>query len=183
MPNPFIDAQDLVDYLGRGTTSDPGMLIAIDSACDMCRTIAEMDFNAGTATISLDGSGTDCLVLPQRPVNTVGTVTLSSSGTITDWMATADGRLLRGTAGCYPRPTWPEGRQNVSITYSYGYEAVDLPRDVRAVALQVAARMIVQGVAKSEAVGDVSVTYAANAGDLTANELRILKKYRKTRSF
>jgi len=182
MPNPFIDAQDVVDYIGRGTITDPGMLIAIDAACDMCRTVAEMDFNAGTATVSLDGTGTDCLVLPQRPVNTVGTVTVAA-GTITDWMVTDDGGLLRGAAGVDPRPVWPEGRQNVSVTYSFGYEAVDLPRDVRAVALQAAARFIVQGVAKKETVGDVTVEYATNANDLTTNELRILRKYRKARSF
>jgi hypothetical protein len=182
MPDPFIDAQDLVDYLGRGTISDPGMLIALDSACDMCRTIAEQDFNAGTATVSLDGTGGDSLVLAHFPVANAGTVILNG-GTITDYMLSANGLLLRGTAGGTPRPTWPQGRQNVTVTYEHGYQTVDLPRDVRMVALSIASRMIVQGVAKSESVGPVSITYAAGASDVTANEDRILKKYRRTRSF
>jgi hypothetical protein len=71
----------------------------------------------------------------------------------------------------------------VTITYQHGYAAVDLPRDVRMVALSVASRYVVQGVAKRESQGDLSIDYATAAGDLTANELRILRKYRRTRSF
>jgi hypothetical protein len=182
MPDPFIDAQDLVDYLGRGTITDPGMLIALDAACDTCRVIAEQDFNAGTITVALDGTGGDSLVLAHYPVSSAGTVTVNG-GTITDCMLTANGLLLRGTAGGGTRPVWPQGRQNVTVTYEHGYEAVDLPRDVRAVALQIASRMVVQGVAKSETLGDASITYAAGASDVTANEERILKKYRRTRSY
>jgi hypothetical protein len=182
LPDPFIDAQDIVDYLGRGTITDPGMLIALDSACDMCRTIAEQDFNAGTATVSLDGTGGDALVLAHFPVSAAGTV-LVNGGTITDYMLSANGLLLRGTAGCNPRPTWPTGRQNISVTYNHGYQSVDLPRDVRVVALSIASRLVVQGVAKSESQGDMSITYSAASTDVTANEERILKKYRRTRSY
>jgi hypothetical protein len=119
----------------------------------MCRTIAEQDFNAGTATVSLDGTGGDSLVLAHFPVANAGTV-IVNGGTITDYMLTANGLLLRGTAGGTPRPTWPQGRQNVTVTYEHGYQTVDLPRDVRMVALSIASRMIVQGVAKSETLGD-----------------------------
>ena len=181
MPDPFISAQDIVDYIGKGGTADPGMLIALDSACDICRTIAEQDFNAGTATVSLDGSGTDCLLLAQRPVLNAGTV-LVDGGTITDYMVTADGRLLRGSAVSSTTPsTWPQGRQNVQVVYDYGF--AEVPRDVRMVALQIAARIVVQGVAMKETQGDLSVDYATAATDLNANELRILRKYRKARSF
>jgi hypothetical protein len=182
VPNPFIDAQDIVDYIGVGGTTDPGMLIALDSACDICRTIAEQDFNAGTATVSLDGTGTDCLLLAQRPVLNAGTV-LVNGGTVTDYMLTADGRLLRGSAvsSTCTLPVWPMGRQNVQVTYEYGY--TEVPRDVRMVALQIAARIVVQGVTVRETQGDLSVDYATAATDLNANELRILRKYRKARSF
>ena len=180
MPDPFISAQDVVDYIGVGGTADPGMLIALDSACDICRTIAEQDFNAGTATVSLDGTGGDCLLLAQRPVLNAGTVTVNGAAE-TDFIATRDGRLLRGTAGGGTRPTWPAGRQNVTVTYEHGY--TEVPRDVRMVALQIAARIVVQGVAMKETQGDLSVDYATAATDLNANELRILRKYRKARSF
>jgi hypothetical protein len=64
MADPFIAPQDLVDYLGRGTITDPGMLIATDAACDTVRTIAERTFNQSTSTVTLDGTGTDALLLP-----------------------------------------------------------------------------------------------------------------------
>jgi hypothetical protein len=50
---------------------------------------------------------------------------------------------------------WPSGRQNITVTYDHGYADADLPRDVRMVALSVASRIAVQGVALEESVGDV----------------------------
>jgi hypothetical protein len=79
MPDPFISTQDIVDYLGRGTASDPGFLIATDAACDMCRTIAEQDFNQATSTYTGDGTGTDAFLLPQLPVTAAGTVTVNGA--------------------------------------------------------------------------------------------------------
>jgi hypothetical protein len=96
-------------------------------------------------------------------------------------MFTTDGRLLRGTAGGVPRPVFPVGRQNVTVTYTYGYSEV--PRDVRMVALSIASRLIVQGVAVEESLGDARVKYAVAGSDLTKNEERILSKYRAARSF
>src|SRR5689334_15369184 len=109
MPDPFISAQDIVDYLGRGNTSDPGMLIALDAACDTVRTFAEQDFNQVIGgTVVLDGTGTDALVLPGRPVSAAGTVSVNGTA-ITDYMLSGNGLLFRGSAGCDPRPVWPSG--------------------------------------------------------------------------
>lgn len=181
MPDPFISVQDLIDYLGRGGTADPGMLIATDSACDTVRTIAERDFNqviGGTAV--LDGSGTDCLLLPHLPVTAAGTVTVNG-GTITDYVLNGNGMLFRGTAGIDPRPVWPLGRQNVRVTYDHGYADQDIPRDVRMVALSLASRLVVQGPAVEENIGTVSIKYAGPPMDLTNSEKAILRKYRPTR--
>lgn len=182
MPDPFISQQDLTDYLGIDVTSDDGALIAIDAACDICRDVAERDFNLSTATLTLDGTGTDALLVPNRylPANAAGTVTVNGTAE-TDFMLTGTGVLLRGSAGCYPRPAWPFGRQNVTVTVDHGYADADLPRSVRMVALTVAARLVVQGAASEESVGDVRVKYAAAATDLTPGERRILGKYRGIR--
>ncbi len=181
MPDPFISTQDLVDYLGRGSLSDPGMLIATDAACDVVRVFSERDFNqviGGTAI--LDGSGTDALLLPQLPVTAAGTVTVNG-GTITDYVLNGNGILFRGTAGVDPRPVWPMGRQNVRVTYNYGYGTADLPTDVRMVALSLAARLVIQGPAVEETIGAVSVKYAGPPMDLTNSEQAIRRKYRPTR--
>jgi hypothetical protein len=178
---PFISPKDIVDYIGRGGTADPGIIIAADAACDMCRTVAGQLFNEITGdTITLDGTGTDTVLLPNVPVNAVGTITLNG-GTITDWMFNDNGVVFRGTAGVDPRPVWPRGRQNVTITYDHGYAEVDIPRDVRMVALALATRLVLQGAAIEEQRGTGRIRYAGPATDLTMGEQLILGKYRHIR--
>lgn len=179
MPDPFISLTDLGDILGRNVASDPGALIALDAACDICRDISEQQFNRGTTTVTLDGTGTDVLLLHERPVASAGTVTVAGSA-ITDFMLNGNGMLLRGSAGVYPRPVWPAGRQNVTVTYTHGFEDEDIPRSVRMVALSIASRLVVQGPALQETVGNVSVRYGVNSTDLTNGEKLILRRYRRT---
>lgn len=178
MPDPFISAQDLIDHLGRGGTADANFIQAADAACDICRDISEQSINRAVTTVTLDGTGTDALLLPELPVNSAGTV-LVNGGTVTDYVLSGNGILYRGTAGIDPRPVWPMGRQNIQVTYDHGYADQDIPRSVRKVALDIASRHAVQGVAKDESIGPVRITYAAAASDLTANELRILRKYKR----
>ena len=196
---PFISRQDLSDYIGQDVTADAGALAAVDAACDMVRNVAEQAFNAGTTTVVLDGTGTDALLLPETPVNNVGTVSIR--GTTVDpqfYAVRDDGAVLRtyGTAtggsqplfsddwqfvSGYSQVCWPVGRQNISVTYSHGYEPDDLPRDVRMVALTIASRLIIQGVTNTESVGDVTVRYGTNATDFTKGEKDILRKYKPAR--
>jgi hypothetical protein len=187
VPDPFIAPQDVVDFLGRGTITDPGMLIATDAACDICRDIAAQTFNQSTSTVTLDGTGTDALLLPELPVTAAGTVTIAGSA-VTDYVLNGNGILFRKASGTdvdYTNAmrtlTWPEGRQNITVTYTHGYADADIPRSVRMVALSIASRLVVQGVATEESIGDVRVKYAAPSTDLTAGELRILQRYRQTR--
>lgn len=181
MPDPFISPLDVVNYLGRGGTADPGFIIATDAACDICRTFAEQTFNEVLSdTVILDGTGTDALLLPQLPVNAVGTV-FEGATAVDDYSLNSNGILFRGSAGVDPRPVWPRGRQNISVTYDHGYASIDLPRDVRMVALSIASRLVVQGVATEENIGDVRVKYAGPATDLTKSEQMILAKYRRIR--
>lgn len=185
MSTPFLSLTDLSDYLGRDVTSDDGATIVVDSACEIVRTLAEQEFDAATSTVTLDGNGTDTIFLPQRPVSGAGTVTVNG-GTITDYTFNSEGRLTRTSEddpeyATWPRTEvssayWPAGRQNVEVTYDHG-ETV--PSDVRMVALSIAYRMITQGGATSEQVGDVRKTYAASSTDLTNGEKAILSKYRR----
>ncbi len=195
--SPFISRQDLSDVLGRDVTADDGALAAIDAACDMVRTLTEQDFNAVSGgTVVLDGTGTDSLILRRLPVTNIQSVTVGgtvNSGTltggtaVTNWMLRSDGVLLRTAGAAAVDPSgadtiplkWPSGRQNVQVVYSSGYGTAVLPRDVRAVALEVARRMVVQGNAMSETVGPVGIRYAVASTDFTAGELRILRKYRR----
>lgn len=199
MPSPFISRQDLADYTGRdGLTTDDGALIAIDAACDLVRERSEQIFNQTIGdTVTLDGTGTSCLLLPERPVNNVGTVVVSPwpylGGTAytygtADYRFTRSGRLYAGTAvnpswaGATYCGAWPRGEQNVTVTYDHGYTDDTFPRSVRMVALQLAARIIVQGVVKQESDGQQNVTYATGALDLTPTEEIVLEKHRQVSS-
>ena len=186
LSTPFISRQDLSDYLGRDVTADDGAALAVEMACEVVRTLTEQDFTTATETIYLDGSGTDLMFLPQRPVSAAGTVEVNGTA-VTDYSYTETGKLIRtsddeptwSTWGKTYQPTafWPEGRQNVSVTYTHG--AGTVPSDVRMVALHIAHRMITQGGAIQEQVGDVRKTYAAASTDLTKGEQAILRKYRR----
>lgn len=179
----FITTQDLSDVLGRDVTSDNGAEIAVQSACDVCRVVAEQTFDEVVGdTLTLDGTGTDCLLLPQLPVNAAGTVLVNGTA-VTDYVLADNGRLIRGSANsCWSTGAfWPLGRQNVTVTYDHGYAGGTIPADVRMVALSVASRLVIQGVASREQVGDVQVQYATAATDLTNGEQRILAKYRPIR--
>ncbi len=196
--DPFISRTDLTDHMGRDVTQDNGAIIAINAACDTCRRISEQMFTPVTADeLALDGSGTDCLLLPERPVNAVGTVVVNgvTKGTL-DFCNTTDGKLFAtdGTANWTTwsngwswlrggSAIWPLGRQNVVVTYDHGFQTdgiTDIPADVRGVALNIAERLVIQGVAIFETVGADSIRYAGAAGDLLPGELMILRQYRTT---
>lgn len=201
--DPFVDTIDLTDYLGRDVTADNGALIATDAACEIIRAYAEQSFNAGTAAVvTLDGSGTDCLLLPELPVTAAGTV-IEAGETLTldtDYVLADNGRLIRTSGGSFTSlpnyaygrgpwgyggwslgggAVWPEGRQNVQVTYDYGGT---IPNSVRMIALQLAERIYVQGPAVFEALSTgQQVRYAGPALDLTPGEKIILRKYRPMR--
>jgi len=190
MSAPFISEQDLVSYIGVGSVADPGIAIAVDAACAVCRTIAEQSFDAVVGdVIYRDGTGTDVLVLPELPATHAGTVLVNGSA-ITDYtLSTETGMLFRGTVNPsssswledpeWVSPlVWPRGRQNIKVTYDHGF-AGTVPSDVRMVALSAAARFVIQGAAIAETQGDLSVRYAGAATDLTVGERAILRKYRR----
>lgn len=183
MANPFISVSDLSSYIGRDMSADAGAVIAVDAASEICRDIAERDFTAGTTTLKLNGTGTDALLFPGRtlPVNTVTSVSVAGSA-ITDYTLNSNGdTLYRGTTTATDTSSvWPQGRQNVQVTFTHGYDSASLPRSVAMVALSIAARLVIQGPALEESVGNVRMRYANASTDLTTGEKMILKKYRRT---
>lgn len=182
----FITTEDLSDYLGRDVSSDDGAEFVVDAACQIVRTLSEQDFTEETSTVTLDGTGTDSVFLPQRPVNTVGTVAVNGD-VVTDFAFSDEGRLVRTSEddptfatwaqGYQSTAYWPNGRQNIEVTYEHG--AGTVPSDVRMVALMIAHRMVTQGGNLKEQVGDVNRTYAVSSTDLTNGEKAILRKYRR----
>lgn len=189
MATPFISRQDLTDHLGRNVLADDGALIAVDQACDTVRTMTEQTINRGTTTEVFDGTGTDAILLRELPVNGVSAVQVfngsqvwTTAGTA-DYTVNGDGMLLAtDTAGTSTVGTaWPRGRQNVRVTYDHGWASDDIPRDLRGVALAVAARIHLQGAAIEEASGDQRIKYGLNSTDFSDGERAILRKWRRCR--
>ena len=162
--------------LRRDLSSDSHASFSVDSACDMCRRVADQVFNeVEDDQIVLDGPGTDALLLPEMPVKEVSEVV--SNGVT---LSSPDNYVLNGNGILIRQPSplvWSRLRQSVSVTYTHGFATI--PEDVRAVALQAAARLYAQGPAIFEALGSYSVRYNAPATDFSSGEKAILRKYRR----
>ncbi len=184
MADPWITEQDVVDHLGRGDASDPGISQAISVACGMVRNFTEQDWLEDTRTILVDGTGTDALLLPQAPVTNIGQVQVAGEA-VTDYVLRDDGVLIRTLDSEEPTVSvakWPEGRQNVEVRYTAGYpSSAEMPDEVAGIAVMLAGRMVLQGPVLEERVGQTTVKYAGAAADLTTGEKMMLRKYRVAR--
>lgn len=195
MADPFISRTDLGNKLELDLSADDHALACVDAACDICRTISEQTFNKGTADeIVLDGSGTEVQLLPEFPVGTVTAVSEDGTAlTAADYrLDPQTGSLIRVPAetgyissNTMLRPTvvWNRGRRNINVTYDHGWELNDIPRDVRMVALNIAAKLYVQKSSTMfESLGAYSVRYAEEGPTgASENELRILRRYKRER--
>jgi hypothetical protein len=113
-------------------------------------------------TVILDG-GEHSLYLPDRPVVSVGAVTtLDRYGTAETPVVDVDYRVrgYRLIRSGY-RSVWPE---QVTVTYTHGYTAGNVPQGIRGVCLAAAARLYQnpEGL-RSETVGGVSWTAGGSA--------------------
>jgi len=125
----------------------------------------------------LHGTWSAGLVLPQVPVVSVSALTLDVEGVATadtDWVFDGQRTLWRD-AGC----SWGGDTQKITVTYSHGWE--EIPAEVRAVCLQIAARSYRNPAGVSaESVGQYSVTYGSGAQgiSLTPDEKTMLRSLR-----
>lgn len=107
-----------------------------------------------TETIRLDGTGTHVLFLPAAPVDTI-TVTLDGQ-VLTDYVISRRNGILRR------REVWPNGLENIEVTYAHGYQ--DIPEDVQDAVLEHATTLaMVYAHVQQESGGGTQVTYGAAA--------------------
>jgi hypothetical protein len=174
----FITSTELKDRLGYELVSANATL-CVDGACALIRSATGQSFShIEEEVIALDGSGTDVVLLPQLPVEEVKAVKVNGEA-VEDWrFYDKSGILARVTTAPVSCATWPKGRQNVEVTYSYGYEQTDVPAEVRLLALTIAARLYQQGIVASETVGTTQVTYSTDSLTFTKGEQAIIDRYR-----
>lgn len=174
--------------------TDVAGLIALEGASGVVRSYCGQTFDLTEGEqITLDGSGTRALKLPQAPALAITTVVVTDWDDVDTTLTTAD-YVLDASPGILWR-AWPEvwtaGHQNIAVTYDHGYVlpgqvGANLPEDIQLVTLQLAARFYSQATSggqeiSSEQIGTYQVTYAStgtSVGDLMPLERHILDRHR-----
>lgn len=174
----FATVSDLASWLG--TTIPNGdaratLLLQMASAAVQNRARQRLEFVAGDV-VTLPGTYSDALVLPERPVTAVSAVVIDGvalASTAYAW--TRLGRLWRVDGG-----SWGSPKTAVAVTYSHGFATI--PDDIRGVCLSAAARAYENPAAvQAESVASYSVTHGAEARGvaLTGTERDVVDRYRR----
>jgi hypothetical protein len=140
-------------------------------------------------TISLTGSWGYDLWLPERPVHSVSAVTVGATTLdVPSYRVSSNGRLYRGPVSPTVSFQWddvsePWGGSNtlISVTYTHGYQ--EIPADLRAVCLSLAARRHSNPESlQSETIGSYSYTNQNSEGSssmaLLDDERAVCARYR-----
>jgi hypothetical protein len=194
----FATVDDLADYLGRDRFGDPteyrqaSLLLDLASAEIRAWTRQTIDL-VSNDEVSLAGTWSPVLELPERPVVSVSSVELDGQAWVvdSDYSVAAGALLVSGTLPSfngYPGATGRSGAHwggpgvVVSVTYTHGFATV--PGAVKAATLAIAGRMVNAGTGgvRQESIAGYSVTYA-NAGattTLTDAEKASLRYLRRT---
>jgi hypothetical protein len=193
---PFISEDDLEAAMGVPPAATLITQIALDAACQAVRTYLGQDINLVENDVEIhSGSGRRKLRLRERPVRSISSVLVGTTQTV----ATAYS-LVGDTITLLDSAWWESGDDNVSVTYTHGYDlseapdpddTIRVPADIRLVALSIARRVYTSvgtdlasaGGVISETMGDYSYTLASDAvvktaGALTETEKSALSPYR-----
>jgi hypothetical protein len=191
----FATVAELAAYLARDIdNADPSALLALSLASDTVRAyIGQEITSVEDDEITLDGTGTTLVLLPELPVTEISSVVEDGLDLTEDedYYWSAQGEVIRVEPRWegitrVERPyeslkrverRWLKKPRAVVITYSHGYATV--PGPVKAATLALAGRIIdsPSGV-KQETIGAYSVTYSSGTPTLADNEARLLDQYR-----
>lgn len=130
-----------------------------------------------------DGSGGDQLFLNNFPVTEIAEVKINDSV-----LTLNDEGLIIENSSVFRRNGWPQGRKNISVTYSAGYitytdeesgETPNVPEDLELITIRIAARVYERRTA--EGVGSVSPGgfTAQFAAAIDSDIIEVINYYRK----
>lgn len=186
-------ASNVKAWAGISGSSDDALLATLIAACDdaVKSLLLGRVLESAEYVEKCDGHGRDWIILNQRPVTEIEQVKIDADRNFGDGITAEDtddyefdgdtGMLYR-KAGC-----WPEGRRNIRVTYTAGYET--LPDDVVHAANIIVAEWYVrakqlkggqsQAEIASENLGYESQTYHKQASDWGIPEMAkaLLLKY------
>ena len=165
-----ITSQELATYLQVEGSPTDSMDLAVELGSGIVTGHVGQSFESASYTQLLPVAVGDYTVeLPQRPVTAVASVTLPVAG-----LLDSDESMWLGVSAVVQLDVY---ESTATVAYTAGY--AEIPNDVKAVALAVAARVYQNPVdARTEQIDDYSVTYAAGSGGgVNAVERRILRRY------
>lgn len=179
---------------GQAPTSDPLAWAVMVAYCGWDPTVLVTD-----ETVNLDGNGKEVLALPSLNVTAVSAVTVTdwdgstwtptvgasqqvgwSKNGILTWNPGAIPTSSTSFTACWFGPYWPEGQQNIAVTYSGGYDGPDAFLDA---ALNSLTNRLPQMGRTSARLGSAGFTYAASvaSGGLLLVEQMVFDRYRLPR--
>jgi len=168
--------------------SDSDLTTLLQAAGSLLERVCHRQFARATATETYDGDGTNRLVLNRWPIESVASVTITDASGETTELDGSEFRV-KSTAGIIefkPDSTagytvFPEGFQNVSVTYTAGYDP--MPDGIQEAVVEIAAWLYETNnrdlSAVSERLGDYSVTRDTG---LPAFVERVIAAYRDWRT-
>lgn len=198
MAEDFITESDLAAFLELDELDVIFAPFAIDVGCAAIRKFLDQRLTyVEDDEVRMDGSGTDALRLPERPVRDLTSVLEDGVEVSTDLYFLRLSTLYRTDDS----GTWTPGRGNFVVTYSHGWDLPDgdstdsdeddadtiLPADIRLAALSVARRAYSATGAETgsgltgETIGAYAYTVEGSASgevlDLIDIEKRALSRY------
>jgi hypothetical protein len=152
--------------LHTGMSATETTWAALEAACDTVRDKVCQQIDVVTNdVVTLHGTGTRALTLPELPIIAVDSVTLDGVA-VTDWTLDEHGLLWRDS------PAWWEFGLKYVVTYDHGYTQV--PTIFVRVACQLAANQRTPGALKS--AGPFTVFDDPDAAILSALDRRVVKR-------
>jgi hypothetical protein len=144
------------DYIAAGGSEDHDQIrvdFALKAACEQVRRYLGLQVTlvAGDV-VTVSGSGTTALLLPELPVVSVNSVTFDGEP-VEDWWADESG-ILRRPGG------WVRWRRYV-VDYDHGW--AEVPADIVSATARLASQLYLSANAdgiRQETIGSYSVTYA-----------------------
>jgi len=131
--------------------------------------------------LTIRGTNASRFRLPQRPVGAVTSVSVDGVVLDPDSYYLSGDELVRATWGhSFGSPLFGYPTQELVVTYDHGYAADEVPGEVVAICLEVAARVWVNpGAVVSESIGSVQTNYSTSPVSgllLTADERLTLSR-------
>lgn len=168
----YATAEQLRVHLDLATIDTARANQLLDRASKAVRSAAGVTIDEATETITVDGTGTGVILLPNYPVTAITSVTEDGTALVVDddYTWARSGVLER------VKKSWPTKQRSVVVAYTHGYVTADLPEELGVVTVDVAARAWQNPIdVRQEGIGNYTASYGAGVS-LTPDEVEMVRR-------